>query len=109
MVMYIVDRAGDPGLRSAAAALHAADSERAAIEHWEKSYPGIGPPQLLDFLATKLFAKPRAELDPLLAGPLCCHGLRDLATVACRATAARATTRPWFEGTAPRALCENKW
>ena len=110
MVLYIVERAGEPGLRSAAAALHAADNEQAAIEHWEKTYPGIGPTQILDLLATKLFAKPRrAELDAVLAGPLCCHGLRDLRTVACRATTARATTRPWFEGTAPRALCENKW
>jgi hypothetical protein len=110
MVAFIVERAGEPALRSAGTALHAADNERAAVELWEKLYPDIGPPQLLDFLATKLFGKPRgAELDALLAGPLCCVGFRDLRSTACRATTARTTTRPWYEGTAPRALCENRW
>ena len=109
MVVFIVERAGEPGLRSAAAALHAANNERTAVELWEKMQQDIGAPQILDFLATKLFGKPRAELDALLAGPLCCVGLRDLASVACRATTARTTTRPWFEGTTPRALCENRW
>jgi hypothetical protein len=62
-------------------------------------------------LARRLFDKARdADFDTLLAGPLCCHGLRDFATTACRATTRRPTPPSfWTEGATPIQLCRNRW
>jgi hypothetical protein len=109
MVLYIVDRAGEPGLRSAAITLAGADSRKTSLELWDKTYPDVGKVQILDLLAMKLFGKPRDAIADTVGGAMCCHGLRDLASIGCRATEPRTTTRHWFEGTAPRAMCENSW
>jgi hypothetical protein len=109
MVFYIIERAGEPGLRSAAMTLAGADTRKTALELWDKTFPNVGKVEVLDALAMKLFGKPHDAIADAVGGPLCCHGLRDLKTIACRATEPRTGSNHWFEGTAPRALCENKW
>jgi hypothetical protein len=65
---------------------------------WEHLFPRATPRTVLDVLSQKLFGLPiGAELDGVLAGPVCCYGLRSLPDLGCRSASDKATT--------PRAMC----
>ncbi len=113
MVLYIVDRAGEAGLRAAVQALRAAGTgtPRAGQELWDRLYPGIGHRAVVESLAHRVFGvAPGSELDALLRGAVCCHGLRSAGELRCRGVAPRADRRRWMDYTAtPVALCDATW
>jgi hypothetical protein len=113
MVLYIVDRGGEAGLRAAVEALRAAGTAtpRAGQELWDRLYPGIGHRALVEVLAHRVFgAAPGAELDAILRGAICCHGLRSAGELRCRGTAPRADRRRWLDYTAtPASVCDAAW
>lgn len=113
MVLYIIERGGQPGLQQALRDVHGADTQK-AIELWDTMYPRVDYEAVLESLALKVFRAPIGQLGEVLDGPLCCHGLSDVNAVSCRAAATRPTTRLWFETwsdrpTSPRAMCRTKW
>jgi len=113
MVLYIVDRGGEAGLRAAVQALRAdgTGTPRAGQELWDRLYPGIGHRALVEALAHRVFgAGPGSELDAILRGAICCHGLRAAGELRCRGAAPRADRRRWMDYTAtPASVCDAAW
>jgi hypothetical protein len=107
MVLYIVQRGGEQGLRTA---LRTAQTTPAA-SLWESLFPDARYKVLVEALAQKLFNAPLgAELDQALRGPICCIGLRNLADIACHASAPHGADNAWLDQTTvPRGACRLKW
>ena len=96
MLLYVIDRAGEVGLRDAVQTVHFAGAD--ARKLWEKLYPGTGDRQVLDALARKMFGVPQGpELDTMLQGTICCYGLKSVSTFGCRSVTRRHITR-FFRG-----------
>ena len=108
MIEFIVDRAGDAGLR---AAVHTGPGPRGGRGLWDRLYPGTGHRALLDALARRVFGvAPGGELDAILRGPVCCHGLRSATELRCRAGTPRTDRTRWTDlSSAPRATCDASW
>jgi hypothetical protein len=113
MVLYIVDRAGEAGLRAAVQALRAAgtDTPRPSQQLWDQLYPGIGHRAVVDALAHRVFGVfPGRELDAILRGTICCRGVRSAGELRCRGVAPRMDRRRWVDDTAgPLAMCDESW
>jgi hypothetical protein len=112
MILYIVDRAGEAGLRAAVQVLRAAGTgtPRAGQELWDRLYPGIGHGAVIEALAHRVFGAGPGELDAILRGPICCHGLRSAAELRCRGVAPRGNRQRWMDTTAtPVAACDATW
>jgi hypothetical protein len=113
MILYIVDRAGEAGLRAAVQALRVAGTGApgAAQELWDHLYPGVGHRAVLDALARRMFGvAPGGELDAIFGGVICCHGLRAVGELGCRGVAPRADRRRWMDYTGtPVAACDATW
>jgi hypothetical protein len=114
MVLYILEKGGQPALQQALRDVHGADSTK-AIELWSAMYPRVDYEAVLDALARKLFDLPLEQVSGIVDGPLCCHGLSDVTQTACRVTQPHsAPPRMWAElwtdlASQPRAACRNKW
>jgi hypothetical protein len=111
MILFVVDRAGEAGLAAAVAALRASPSDAARAALWDRLEPGIGQRQLLDAVGRRLFGAPLgAELDAMLRGAVCCHGLRAVTTLGCRGVPPRAERTRWIDPSAvPREVCDARW
>ncbi|TMQ14561.1 MAG: hypothetical protein E6J90_23950 [Deltaproteobacteria bacterium] len=113
MVVMIVERAGELGLRTAVQTLRTAtrDAPRAGLELWDNLYPGTGHRELLDGLAHRVFAAgSRSDVDRIFQGAVCCSGLRAVAELRCHGTAPRSDRRRWTDQTStPRAVCDTTW
>jgi hypothetical protein len=113
MIVMIVERAGELGLRSAVQVLRTArrDVPRAELELWDGLYPGSGHRDVLDALAHKVFgASSRGEVDRIFQGVVCCSGLRAVADLRCHSVAPRPDRRSWIDRTSsPRAVCDATW
>jgi hypothetical protein len=113
MIVYIVDRDGEAGLRAAVQALRVAGtgSPRAGQLLWDRLYPGIGHRELVDVLAHRVFGvAPGSELDAILRGAICCHGLHSAGGLRCRGVAPRADRTRWMDfSAAPAAVCDATW
>jgi hypothetical protein len=112
MILYIVDRAGEAGLSAAVQALRAAGTGTpgAGRELWDRLYPGIGHRAVADALAHRVFGAAAGELDAILRGPICCHGLRSAGELRCRGVAPRGDRRRWMDTAAtPVAVCDATW
>jgi hypothetical protein len=113
MVVFIVERTGEPGLRAAVRALGtlSRESPRGALDLWERLYPGAGHPEVLDSLARKIFGvTPGSELDDIFKGAICCYGLRAVNELGCRGAPLRPDKTSWLDQTSsPRAMCSATW
>jgi hypothetical protein len=112
MILYMVDRDGDAGLRAAIQTLRAAGTgtPRAGQELWDRLYPGIGHGAVSDALAHRVFGAAASELDAILRGPICCHGLRSAGELRCRGVAPRGNRPRWMDSSAtPVAVCDATW
>jgi hypothetical protein len=113
MIVFLVERSGEPGLKAAVAALRAAsrESPRAGLDLWDRLYPGTGHRAVLDSLAHKLFGVSLgSELDALWKGAICCYGLRAVSEMGCRAAPPRPDKTAWLDqASAPRAACYATW
>jgi hypothetical protein len=113
MVLYVVERAGEAGLRAAVQALRAAgtDTARPGQELWDHLYPGIGHRAVVDAMAHRVFGVfPGRELDAILRGAICCHGLRSAGELRCRGVSPRMDRRRWTDDSAaPVAMCDATW
>jgi hypothetical protein len=113
MVLYLVDRTGEAGLRAAVQALRVAgtDTPRPGQELWDRLVPGIGHRAVIDAMAHRVFGVfPGRELDAILRGAICCHGVRTASELRCRGTAPRMDRRRWVDDTAaPVAMCDATW
>ena len=108
MIAFIVERSGEAGLRAAVQSLRTAARGRGV---WETLYPGTGHRVVLDVLARKLFGVPvGGDLDAMLRGAVCCHGLRAIAEIGCRGVPPRADRTRWIDqSSSPRAACDATW
>jgi hypothetical protein len=106
MIMYIVERGGETGLRAAVQTAHA--GEKAL---WDRIAPGIDERGVLDVLARRMFGVARGpELDTVLTNTICCYGTRSLADLGCRGVATRPNETIWTDRTgSPRATCSTRW
>lgn len=113
MVVFIVERAGEAGLQAAVqeARTAARDASPAAPDLWGRLYPGAGHRAVLDSLAHRIFGvPPGGELDAILRGAVCCHGLRAVGELGCRGAAPRPDRTRWIDQTrSPRATCDANW
>jgi hypothetical protein len=113
MVLYVVDRGGEAGLRAAVQALRAAGTgtPRPSQELWDQLYPGVGHRAVVDAMAHRVFGVfPGRELDAMLRGPICCHGLRAVGQLRCRGVAPRGDRRRWVDFAAtPASVCDAAW
>src|SRR5262249_4960929 len=108
MIVYIVERTGEAGLKAAVQSLRAARPDQNV---WDRLYPGAGHRAVLDVLARKLFGVPLGgELDAMFHGAICCHGLRAVGEVGCRGVVPRADRTRWIDpSSSPRAACDATW
>jgi hypothetical protein len=106
MIVYIVERGGETGLRTAVQTAHI--GEKAL---WDRIAPGIDERPVLDVLARRLFGVARGpELDAVLANTICCYGLRSLTDLGCRGVPPRPGETIWTDRTnSPRATCSTRW
>jgi hypothetical protein len=113
MIVFLVERAGEPGLAAAVRTLRAASREapRAGLDLWERMYPGAGHHEVLDTLAHKLFGVALgSELEAIFRGAICCHGLRSVNELGCRGAPLRPDKTSWLDQTSsPRATCSATW
>jgi hypothetical protein len=108
MILFIVERAGDAGLKAAVASVRLGRPERGL---WEVLYPGTDHRAVLDALARKLFGVPvGGELDAMLRGAVCCHGLRAVGELRCRGVPPRPDRMRWTDqSSSPRDACDATW
>jgi hypothetical protein len=116
MVAFIVEQPGGSEVRAAVDAVRQAHtvSAQAGRELWQRKYPDVTPRAVLDHLAMKLFALPPGrELDRILAGAICCGGLRMVSELGCHGTAIPVPEpkgRFWLDRTMlPWSVCRVKW
>ena len=113
MIVYLVERSGELGIKTAAQVLRSAgrESPRAGLDLWDRLYPGTGHRAVVDALARKLFGvAPGNELDAIFQGAVCCHGVRSVRDVACRGAPPRTDRKIWGDSSrSPRALCDATW
>jgi hypothetical protein len=111
MIVYLVEHAGDIGIKNAIQSLRAANREtpRGGLDLWNRLYPGIGHRAVLDTLAHKMFGVARAtDLDGVLQGAVCCRSMRSLNDLGCRGMAPRGDRRYWLDE-ASHAFCMSRW
>jgi len=113
MIVFLVERAGEPGLATAVRTLREAsrDAPRAGLDLWERLYPGAGHREVLDTLAHKVFGvAPGGELEAIFRGAVCCHGLRSVHDLGCHGAPLRPDKTTWLDQTSsPRAACSATW
>jgi hypothetical protein len=113
MILFLVERAGEPGLKLAVQTLRAAsrESPRAALDLWDRLAPGTGHRAVLDVLAHKLFGVTLgSELDALWKGAICCSGLRAVTELGCRGAPLRPDKTAWLDpASTPRVACYTTW
>lgn len=113
MIVFVVARAGEPGLAAAVRTLRAAAREapRAGLDLWERLYPGAGHREVLDTLAHKVFGIALgSDLEAIFRGAVCCHGLRSVNELGCRGAPLRPDKTSWLDQTSsPRATCSATW
>jgi hypothetical protein len=113
MIVFLVDRSGETGLRTAVQTLRAsaADPPRAALELWDRIAPGAGHHDVLDALAHKVLGvTARADVDRALQGVVCCSGVRAVADLRCHGAPVRPERRRWIDpASTPRAVCDSSW
>lgn len=113
MTAFVLEPAGEPGLRALLRTVAAADTEARALDVFERQWPGVGTAAVLEALARRLFGIPVGpELDLALDGPVCCAGLRSVGELTCRAGTAPPGPPPrqWLDkATAPVAVCRARW
>jgi len=113
MIVYLVDRAGELGLRNAAHALRelGRKAPRAGLDLWDRLYPATGQRAVADVLAHKLFGVGLGnELDAIFQGVVCCHGVKTVNELACRSAPPRPDRKFWIDqASTPRALCDATW
>jgi hypothetical protein len=109
MLLYVIDRGGEAGLRDAVQTVHFAGAD--ARKLWGKLYPGTGDRPVFDALARKMFGVPLGpELDTMLQGTICCSGLKSVSTFGCRSVPSRPGETSWTDDSAsPRAACASRW
>jgi hypothetical protein len=111
MVAYLVERAGEPGLRTTVQILRAATRQtgRLMSDLWDRLYPGVGPRAVLEALTRKVFGvAPGPELDAIFQAAVCCHGFRTLAGFSCHGAPAVAGKATWIDETS-HDLCYATW
>lgn len=112
MIVFIVERTGELGLRGAVQALQAAarESPHRELDLWERLYPDASHRAVLEALAHKIFGVPLgSELDDIFKAAVCCHGLRSVHELHCRGEPLR-PDRVWIDKTSsPRAACYATW
>jgi len=66
---------------------------------------------VLDAVARKIFGLAQGgELDGVLAGAICCHGLRSVSEFGCRGSTAAATKRDGVDrASSPISYCRVSW
>jgi hypothetical protein len=108
MIVFIVERSGEAGLRAAVQSLRTVRPDRSV---WDRLYPGTGHRALLDMLARKIFGVPLGgELDAMFRGAICCHGLRAVGELGCRGVVPRSDRTRWIDqSSSPRAACDATW
>ncbi|MBA3500989.1 MAG: hypothetical protein M4D80_26735 [Myxococcota bacterium] len=85
MLLYIVHRAGEVGIREAVRSAQSAPTIPAALDLWTRMAPNVEYRMVLDSLALRIFGVPRGpELDVMLESPLCCLNMRSPADLTCR-------------------------
>lgn len=108
MIVFIVERTGEPGLRGAVQVLEAAarESRHRELDLWERLYPDASHRAVLDALAHKIFGvAPASELDDIFKAAVCCYGLRRVYELHCRG-APLGSERFWIDKTSsPEAAC----
>lgn len=113
MIVYLVQRSGEPGLPTAIRTLQTLGrgTPRAGLNLWDRLYPGAGHRAVVDALAKKLLgASPGGELDAIFRGVVCCHGMRSVAELGCRSVPPRPGEKYWIDETgSPRAWCDATW
>jgi hypothetical protein len=106
MIVFLVDKYGEPGIRSALRAL----AQPGPAPLWERVSPGVDHRALMAALARKVFgAAPGAELDAILAGVICCYGLRAVGELSCRAGVPRSGPTTWIDRSDPRRPICSRW
>ena len=112
MIVFLVERSGESGLQGGVQALAAAarESQHRELDLWERLYPGASHRAVLEALAHKIFGvMPGSELDNILAGAVCCYGLRSVHELHCRGAPPRQDPI-WIDKTAtPLAVCHATW
>jgi hypothetical protein len=106
MIMYLVERGGETGLRAAVQAAHTGEKGL-----WDRLAPGIDERMVIDVLARRIFGVARGpELDAVLANTICCYGLKSLVDLGCRGVPPRPGETIWTDRTnSPRATCSTRW
>jgi hypothetical protein len=108
MIVFIVERTGEPGLRGAVQVLEVAarESRHRELDLWERLSPGTSHHAVLDALARKIFGVAQgSELDDIFKAAVCCYGLRSVRDLHCRGAPLR-SERAWIDRTSsPRAAC----
>jgi hypothetical protein len=113
MVVYLVEHAGEPGVKTAVQTLRAArhSPSHAGLDLWDRLYPATPPVTVVDALARRIFGVAAGrELDGILQGVVCCHGVRSVTALGCRGAAPRPDEKYWIDETRlPHALCDTTW
>jgi hypothetical protein len=82
MVLAIVHRRGDVGLRDAVRVAQSAESVGAALDLWNRVMPSVAYDEVVETLAAKVFG---TTPGPALGTVLCCAHVRSPSEVSCRA------------------------
>jgi hypothetical protein len=94
MLLFLVQRGGEQGIRDAVRIAQAATTIPAALDLFARIAPNVEYRDVLDALAQKIFGMPRGpELDAIINGALCCTHQRSPGELACRAPNPEAPTR----------------
>jgi hypothetical protein len=113
MIVFIVERSGEAGLKAAVQTLGAAvhESPRAGLNFWERLYPRTGHRDVLNALAQKVFGLALgSELDAVFTAAVCCYGFRTVRAFGCRGALARSDKTTWVDqSSSPRAVCRATW
>jgi hypothetical protein len=104
MVLFAIEHLPGDGIQPLVRAAQTAgrSSPRAALELWEKLFPGADNRVVQDLLAHKLLGVATGSaLDDKLRGGVCCDGMRSPGQTACRTAAARPGSTTWLDVTGP--------
>ena len=113
MILFLIDRSGEAGIKTAVQTLAAAvrESPRAGLTLWERLYPRTRHRDVLNVLAQKVFGMALgSELDAVFTATVCCYGFRTVRAFGCRGAPARSDKTTWIDqSSSPHAVCRATW